>query len=438
MATSSDVRAPGPTGPETFRVRVLGCKVNQYEAEQIAQVLEAYGLREAADDEAPDLTVVHGCAVTAAAAAKTRQAVRRAAQEAAGGRVIATGCGAAGGDAAGALMIPPGPDGLDRLEEALRDWIPGHPAPGVRAAARRLRAFRGHARAFLKVQDGCDLGCSYCIVPTLRRAPTDKPLDEAVAEAHALARAGHRECVITGVHLGLWGRGRGGLSPLLHALAQVPGLERIRLSSLHPNELDAPLLAAWAAHPALLPHLHLPIQSGSDRVLAEMRRGHGRDAVRDAVGRARRALDRPTFSTDVLVGFPGEREADFEQTLDLCREIGFCRIHAFPYSPRPGTPAARRTDRIPAVDVRGRMAVLHALAAELARAAARAWAGQTERVLCETYRPGRRMWEGYTDRYLPAHLPGPADGAGRLINVRLARAEGDRLIAEPLAGPKLN
>jgi threonylcarbamoyladenosine tRNA methylthiotransferase MtaB len=258
-------------------------------------------------------------------------------------------------------------------------------------------------------------------------------VEEAAAEARALARAGHRECVVTGVHLGLWGRGRGGLAPLLHALARVPGLERIRLSSLHPNELDAPLLSAWAAHPVVTPHLHLPIQSGSDRVLAEMRRGYGRDAVCDAAERARRALDRPTFSTDVIVGFPGESDGDFERTLDLCREIGFCRIHAFPFSPRPGTPAARRADRVSAGVVRDRMRALQALAAELARTAARSWVGRTERVLCERRRTTTQVWEGYTDRYLPALLPGPADWSGRLVEVRVTRAEGERLVMEDVS-----
>ena len=195
------------------------------------------------------------------------------------------------------------------------------------------------------------------------------------------------------------------------------------MSSLHPAELDERLLAVWAAHPALLPHVHLPLQSGSDRVLDRMRRGYTRADFLRAVDRARAALDEPSFSTDLIVGFPGETESDFDDTLEVCRAVGFCRIHVFPYSARTGTPAAGLPDRIPAPVLQDRVRRLNALGRTWAQTAAEAWVGRTARVLCETRRPGTGMWEGYTERYLPVRVAGPGDWNGRIVDVELRRAE---------------
>ncbi|MBP7276184.1 MAG: MiaB/RimO family radical SAM methylthiotransferase [Kiritimatiellae bacterium] len=407
----------------TYRVRVLGCKVNQYEARQIAQALEARGLTPAAEGAPADLEAVHTCAVTGAAESKTRHLIRRALAESASGMALASGCGAGRIHEKGVLVIPPGPDWARELEHALSALPLPQPPEGRRGVESALGEFRGHTRAFLKIQDGCDAGCRYCIVPSLRGGPRDKPLDALVDEARGLAAAGHREIVVTGVHVGAWGRGGGGLARALEALAGVPGLERIRMSSLHPAELDETLLAVWAAHPAILPHVHLPMQSGSDRVLAAMGRGYLRADFVRAVDRARRALDEPAFSTDIIVGFPGESERDFEDTLGLCREVGFCRIHVFPFSARTGTAAAGLPDRVSAGAIRERVRRLNALGRDLAQSAAEAWMGRNARVLCETRRPGTGMWEGYTERYLPVRLPGPEDWNGRIVEVTLCRAE---------------
>lgn len=426
MTDFSSVRpqSASPSPPlRTYRVRVLGCKVNQYEARQIAQTLEAHGLVEAAGDAPGDLEVVHTCAVTGSAESKTRQLIRRVLAESAGGVVLASGCGAARVREEGVLAIPSGPGWVRGLENALAALPLPRPPECSGSAAATLRDFRGHTRAFLKIQDGCDAGCSYCIVPSLRGGPRDKPLGELVREASDLVAAGHREIVVTGVHVGAWGRGGGGLGRVLETLAGVQGLERIRMSSLHPAELDERLLAVWAAHPALLPHVHLPLQSGSDRVLDGMRRGYSRAEFLRAVDRARFALDEPSFSTDIIVGFPGETESDFDDTLDVCRAVGFCRIHVFPYSARTGTPAAGLPDRIPAPRLQTRVRRLNALGRTWAQTAAEAWVGRTARVLCETRRPGTGMWEGYTERYLPVRMPGPDDWNGRIVDVALRRAE---------------
>lgn len=428
----SQQNQPGPPTPATYSVRVLGCKVNQYEARQIERILERRGLRPAPEGCAADVAVIHTCAVTSAAMRKSAQWLRAARAAAAGGsRVIATGCaGAAGLSAARAgadAVVPAGPDWAGGFEAAL-DRMLG-PSDAARDAAPEapggppIERFSGHTRAFLKIQDGCDLRCSYCIVPSLRGAPRDKPLDELLAEARALVRAGHIEIVVTGVSVGLWGRGSGGLARVLRELARIEGLARIRMSSLHPAELTPDLLDAWAATPAMLPHVHLPLQSGSDEVLARMNRGYTAAEFLDAVGRARAALDRPSFTTDLIVGFPGETDADFERTLEACRAACFVRMHVFPFSARPGTPAAAMRGSVAPARVRERVRAVNALGPELFRRFTQPLLGGIEEVLCETVGPDGKG-EGYTGRYLPVRFAAGPEMRNRVVPVRLDRIEG--------------
>ncbi len=409
----------------TYVVRVLGCKVNQYEAQQIAQMLESSGLRPAENPAAADLAVVHTCAVTGTAVRKSAQLARRLAGDAR--CLILTGCAGNERDWADDLpiagVVGPGPDWPAQLEALLETL----PLPALPPATVALDRFRGHTRAFLKIQDGCNLNCSYCIVPSLRGPPRDRPMAEIVAEAGRLARNGHRELVISGVSVGLWGQNAGRtLADVLPAVAAVPGVERLRLSSLHPAELTDDLLAAWRATPAMMPHVHLPLQSGSTRILRAMNRGYSADQFLAAIARARAALDRPAFNTDILVGFPGETGADFEDTLRVSRAAGFSRMHIFPFSPRPGTPAASLPDPVPPAVMNERVRRLRNLADELQRAAHAAAAGGDARVLCETRTTGGE-WEGYSERYYPVRFAGPPEWAGRLARVHLDRVNGPRL-----------
>jgi threonylcarbamoyladenosine tRNA methylthiotransferase MtaB len=416
--------APGARA-RTYRVEVLGCKVNQCEARQAERILDDAGLRPAAPGEAADVSVVHSCAVTAEALRQSLQRLRRAAR--AGGRAVLSGCGAAADAAAaghlpGAAAVPAGPDWAAAFARAAREWAGAtvarcrRPAPGPAGAP---------ARAFLKIQDGCDRRCAYCIVPRLRGPSRDRPADEVIAEAARLAAAGHREIVVTGVHAGLYGGdgARAALPRLLERLAATPGLERIRMSSLHPAELTPELLRAWADAPAIAPHVHLPLQSGSDRVLRRMRRGYTADGFRAAVARARAALDRPSFTTDVIAGFPGETDDDFEATLALCREIGFGRVHVFPFSPRPGTAAAAMEGQATSEAIRRRARRARQVAAKLAEAFHRAAVGQNVRVLCETRDPATGEWSGYGERYVPVRFAGPAGLEGRVVPVRLTSSD---------------
>jgi len=415
--------------PTTFSVEVLGCKVNQHEAQQIRCALEAAGLRAAADGTVPDLAVVHTCAVTAEALRQSRQAARR--RGGAATRLILSGCGAspqlgAAAEVAAAAVVPAGPNWVERLVAAAESL-------GARGAASAhaagfgtiLDRFAGHTRAFVKAQDGCDNGCAYCIVPRLRGPPRDRPAGEILAEARSLAAAGHAELVLSGVCVGRYGDGGGRetLADLIAQLDRVEGLERLRLSSLHPAELTDELLAAWRASPKMAPHAHLPLQSGSDAVLARMGRGYTAAQFLEAVERLRRALDRPAIATDVIVGFPGETEDDFEQTLAVARRAGFSRIHGFRFSPRPGTPAAALRPTVAAPVARARARRLQEEAARLSTAFHAASVGRIVRVLAETRVAARGEWKGYDERYISVRFPGGPEWAGRLAPVRLTAAD---------------
>jgi threonylcarbamoyladenosine tRNA methylthiotransferase MtaB len=410
----------------TYSVRVLGCKVNQVEAEQIRRFLDGCGLSEAAEGERPDLAVLHSCAVTGEAERKTRRLARRLQRESRAGRpLILTGCASRAdlaGSADGVVSVGPGPGWSERFAAALAAACPeieSMPTPNDWAAIDR---FRGHCRAFLRIQDGCDLRCSYCIVPSLRGPSRDKPLDAVLEEAAGLARAGYRELVVTGVSVGLYGK-RGGtsLASALRGLCRLEGLERIRLSSLHPGELTDELLEVWASHPNILPHLHLPLQSGSDRILRAMRRGYTGREFMDAVRRARVALDRPAFTTDVIVGFPGETEEDFQRTEEACREAGFSRIHRFVFSPRPGTPAESLGNAPSAGEAAERMERLRALGERQALSFQEHFLGETVRILAEERGPQPDSVRGYSERYIPVEVGGAPDAIARILRVRLIR-----------------
>ncbi|MDZ4197814.1 MAG: MiaB/RimO family radical SAM methylthiotransferase, partial [Kiritimatiellia bacterium] len=328
----------GDGHPRRFRVHVLGCKVNQGEARQIERRLEQAGLRPAEPDETPDLVVLHTCAVTAEAQRQSAQSLRKFRAQTPGASLWLSGCGAGPGlieSACADVVLPAGPDWNERLTAAL-----SRIQPKSEDSIPILTGFGSRIRAFLKIQDGCDYSCSYCIVPQLRGPSRDRAVPEILDEARALISGGCGELVVTGISIGLFGRNSKTLSlpRLLERLTHLPGLLRLRISSLHPAELTPELLAVWRERRSILmPHLHLPLQSGSDRILRKMKRGYTVSGFLRAMDRARRALGDPAFHTDVIAGFPGETEQDAEATERLVQAAGFERLHVFPYSARPGT-----------------------------------------------------------------------------------------------------
>jgi len=396
----------------TYRIETLGCKANAYDSQRLAEALEALGFVRA--DGPVDVCIINSCTVTSTADRKSRKIAARAAR--AGGRVYLTGCYAtASPDDAGAVPGLAGVYARDDWPALLRDiWGGPLPAGCDPAGDFGINAFGTRTRAFLKIQDGCDAFCSYCILPYVRGKPRSRALDEVRDEARRLVAGGFAELVLTGIHLGLYGRDLAGgvtLADAVQVVAQTPGLGRLRISSLEGGEADETLLAAMA-HPAVCAHLHLPLQSGDADVLRRMNRHYTPEEFLDSVARARRALERPAITGDVIVGFPGETDEEFECTVQVCRSAEFSRLHVFPFSLRSGTPAAGMPGRVPEGVVRSRVTQLTAVATELAARWAEGFVGRTVRVVPERC-DADGMLHGYTDRYVTITAPGTVRQVGR-------------------------
>ena len=402
-------------------VRTLGCKVNRSESEALAEALAAMGavVRDgtagvASDGAAwADVIVVNTCTVTGEADAKARKEVRRA-LAATDGPVVVTGCLAAI-DAEGLAAL-----GERVVVAAERGRLAGTVASlagsSLSAADGKYAGSTGEprpaphrTRALVKVQDGCDSRCAYCIVPDARCGPRSVPTLDVVARVAALHRSGAAEVVLTGVNIGRYcdPTGARDLGALITELAAT-GVRRIRVSSIEPPDLTDRLLEAMAEAAAVAPHLHVPLQSGSDRTLAAMGRRYDSAAFADAIARARRALPGLSVTTDVIAGFPGESEADFAASVDFIAACGFSKLHVFRYSRREGTPAAARPDQVSPEVIGDRAAILRELSAHLERAHCERRAGTCATLLVERVRDG--VAGGTTEDHLR--------GSGRLDGVR--------------------
>jgi MiaB/RimO family radical SAM methylthiotransferase len=529
----------------TFSIQTLGCKVNQYESEQIATLLRRRGYCQVEPPDG-DVRIVNTCSVTVQAASKSRQLVRRALAPSPGTpgegrgegdfrmrvplnvlnhphphplpayrergpeRLIITGCWATSDRAAAVKLagsnggvITHHDDVAAELDRLLSNWEstqtaqfnstqptnvdaqPGEAhfetpprsraddgwmtqagtlaadldasnksralgivngkleAPHVHAGflgtgARSLPLLgeyqTGHQRAFLKVQDGCDAHCTYCIIPGLRPRLWSKPIDDAVNEARRLTASGHVELVLTGIFLGAYGQPTAlrrrqsepaePIAALIDALCtRVPGLRRLRLSSLEPGDLTADLIAALKSHPQVVPHFHLPLQSGSAAILRRMNRQYTRDDFLGMIDGVNNAFDRPAITTDIIVGFPGETDAEFARTLEVVESARFIHIHAFSFSPRPGTAAARWSgDFVRGPVVNDRIDVLRERAAAHSFAFRQSFVGQTVELLTE--RPNdtdQTMRHGRCERYFDVHFESAEANPGDLVRVRIDR-----------------
>ena len=412
----------------------MGCKVNQYETQLVREALERAGYREAEESEPADVCVVNTCTVTGEADSKARQIIRQLAKRNPGTQTVVFGCYAARESAV--LEALPSvtsvvPD-LRELPDVLQRF-------GVAELPAGISRFDGHRRAFVKVQDGCLLNCTYCIIPQVRPGLRSRGPEEIEAEVRRLIDHGYREIVLTGIHLGHYGveatRGKSGKAPfrlaqLISRLNRIPGDWRLRLSSLEANELGPEFIAEVRDCERLCPHFHLCLQSGSDAILARMRRRYRRGRYLDHVIRLREAFVQPAFSTDVIVGFPGETEADFQATLDTCEQSGFMKIHGFPFSPRKGTPAAGFGQTVSPDEKRERMLRLAALEKRLTARYYAALMGQSLSVLVEA-RPARRAGFvlGTACRYVAVEVPGTQSDLGRLVPAVGAAIDPDAIVA---------
>jgi threonylcarbamoyladenosine tRNA methylthiotransferase MtaB len=430
-----------------FRCEFLGCKVNQYDAERARAALLARGFADVSDGEEPaDLLLLAACTVTARAASKGQRALRTRLKQQPQLRVAVLGCltdedrrfyHALGG---AVTLLPSATD--ERFvatlapiaDELAARAAPAKPAPVDRDDP-RIGHDRRRTRAFLKVEDGCDLACSFCIIPKVRGPARSRAVEEIVAEARTRIGEGVRELVLTGVHLGQFGRGfaaapRGGssLATLVRRLAALPGDFRLRLSSLEASELTAELAGLFVHEPRLVPHLHLPLQSGSERILRRMRRPYTTELYRRRILELRERLDDPGLTTDVMVGFPGESDADFAATAELCRAAGFAKLHLFSYSRRAGTEAAAFDDEVEPSVVAARRAELVLLDATLRAAALRRRVGtEAQIVIEELLDDGARA--GYDERYHRTRLASCRLRRGDVARVRIVGCDRESLLA---------
>jgi threonylcarbamoyladenosine tRNA methylthiotransferase MtaB len=410
---------------KTFSIDTLGCKVNQYESQQVRQLLERLGLVQVETRARPQLAVINTCCVTATASAKSRQYIRRAQKFNPNAVIVACGClptvqiGELNNIGENVHIIRH----RNNLAHALTRIVNGktttlnsknfqtYPNTIIRTenAAEikfknkltilpnftTLTSFKGHTRAFLKVQDGCDGHCSYCIIRNTRSVVHSKPLSTAVKEAQVLVEAGHKEIVVTGIFLGAYGqssvirknwpgRTNNKLAHLLDKLSQIPALERIRLSSLEPADITPRLLDTFCMHRNIMPHLHLSLQSGSNSVLKKMCRQYSADEFREKIQLINNQLDRPAITADLIVGFPGETDADFQKTVDLAKEAGFAKMHIFSFSPRKTTAAAKMQDMVDNRLTKQRCQVLRDLDSELSYRFRQQFIGQKAVVLVES------------------------------------------------------
>ncbi|HSM94324.1 MAG TPA: tRNA (N(6)-L-threonylcarbamoyladenosine(37)-C(2))-methylthiotransferase MtaB [Anaeromyxobacteraceae bacterium] len=419
---------------ERVAFMALGCRVNRADLDTMAALVDG-AFSVVPEGEPADFVVVNTCSITHDADSAARQAIRRAARENPAARIVVTGCYAElAPDVLAALPGVAAVLGI-RQQTAIRDVLvrlggepvaptaKGAPEVGVAWGPAPLEAY-GHTRPFLKLQDGCDQRCSYCVVPLARGTSRSMPFDEALAQ---LARLGQRnaEVVLTGVHLGAWGRDlqpRRGLVELLREAVERRSVRRIRLSSIESGEFPTEALVDPAISAVLCDHFHLPLQSGSERILRRMGRGYGPDAFRRSVEEVAALAPGSCLGTDVMVGFPGETDDDFRETVRLLEHLPFAYLHVFPFSPRPGTRAAGLPDPVAGPVVRERARELVALGDRRWRAFLKGLAGHVLEVVVERVEGG--LARGTSRRYATVRWPASDERRGQVVRVRVEASDG--------------
>lgn len=456
---------------KTVKLITMGCKVNQYDTQSMQETLLHNGYTVVEDTPRADLYLINTCTVTNAADQKARQVIRRALRENPDAKVLVTGCYAESDR--GAIEQIPGVtcvfgnrekadfqtylDALDaempRLATTPKTLLPLQPVQhdAVREHARfssGVSSAGKRTRALIKVQDGCSAFCTYCIIPYVRGRMTSRPLADIVEEARRIAENGIKEIVITGVHLGAYGLDTGrdkNIADILERIHGIEGIARIRFSSIEPMYFPDILAERMAALPKCMPHFHLPLQSGSDNILRRMRRRYTAAQFAHLVEKLRTLFtDDVGMTTDIMVGFPGETEADFETSLGFVEQIGFSQLHVFRYSPRKGTPAATYEDAVSPHVSAARSRAMIQLGERLGSAFRRRMLGKRAELLVEDSREGKTQHHltGFTDNYLRVLVDTsdsspktwsktwPEASINQILRVKLTALEGEFLYAQ--------
>ncbi len=424
---------------KTAKLITMGCKVNQYDTQSMRETLVRNGYAIVDDMQPADLYLLNTCTVTNAADQKARQAIRRAIRQNPDAKIFVTGCYAESDREAieeipGVTCVFGNREKADfqnyidtlhtetllEIQPVQHDAIREHArfsSGGVSSAGKRTRAL-------IKVQDGCSAFCTYCIIPYVRGRMTSRPLNDITDEAHRIADGGIKEVVITGVHLGAYGMDTGrdkDIADILESIHDIDGIFRIRFSSIEPMYFPDILSERMAALPKCMPHFHIPIQSGTDSVLRRMRRRYTTRQFAHLVEKLRTQFtDDVGITTDIMVGFPGETDSDFKETLQFVEDIGFSQLHVFRYSPRKGTPAATYPDQIPPHVSAERSRAMHALGEQLSTAFRQKMLGKYKDVLIEDSREGEKnLLAGFTDNYLRVLVDAPDTAVNQVLRVKL-------------------
>ena len=425
----------------TFAFYTLGCKVNQYETAAMERMLVAAGYTPTLSDAEPDIFIINSCTVTAESDRKTRQTVRKYRRELPNSVIVLTGCmpqafpdDATEIDAADIVL---GNHSNNRLCEAIGEFLETNKRvilidehkKGDLFNTPPIDKIEERTRAYLKIQDGCNRFCSYCIIPTARGRERSKPLEDIKSEVSSIAEMGHKEIVLVGINLSAYGNDIGAtLCDAVDVVCTVDGIERVRLGSLEPDIFTDEMMTRLKNQPKFCPQFHFSLQSGCDETLKRMNRHYDTDFYRNLIERVRNNFDNAAITTDIMVGFAGETEDEFEQSLGFAREIGFARAHIFAYSRRTGTVAARAKNQVTNAEKRTRSQKMIAVTKESETAFLQSQVGKVCSVLFETKRGN--LNEGYTKNYTYVKVGTPDDLCGEIRDVRITDTADDYCIGE--------
>jgi threonylcarbamoyladenosine tRNA methylthiotransferase MtaB len=428
---------------KTVALATLGCKVNQCESASFQSCFEEQGFTVNSFGSPADIYVINTCAVTAKAAAQSRQLVRRAQRSNPKAKIVVTGCYAQVdphnikeidnihvsivGNANKHQIVEAALSDIENYDEALTtEKYFNDVALQKEISLLPVKRFSGRTRAFLKVQDGCNNFCTYCIVPYARGRSRSLPPEKVLQQTLLYEKEGYKEIVLSGIHVGHYGLDLNpslSLLELLEKLTTTTPKIRYRLSSLEPTEISQDLLEFMVAKDNFMPHLHIPLQSGSDTILKKMHRRYNAGQFAEKVRRCKEILPEAAIGVDVLVGFPGETEQDFLQTYELITKLPVTYIHVFPYSKRPGTPAAKMAHQVPTKIKEERVAVLRKLDHKKRTAFYGSQIGEVHSVLVEAEKSLEGLAKGFTDNYIPVHFQARPDNVNRVVTVKLEKLQ---------------
>lgn len=421
----------------------LGCKVNQYESEAIAELFAEKGYKIVGIDEEADVYVINTCTVTNFGDKKSRQLIRKVKRQNENAIVAVVGCYAQTApkelmEIAGVNLVI-GTKDRAQIVEMVEQYDRANGVENHVSDIMKERVFEplsiqklaNRTRAYLKIQDGCSQYCSYCIIPYARGPIRSREPQEVVAEVKRLAENGFKEVVLTGIHVASYGKDRRdtSLPEILKQVHEVEGIERIRFSSIEPNVVTEEFAQTMAALPKVCDHFHLSLQSGCDKTLKEMNRKYDTEKYRQAAATLRKYLPKVALTTDIIVGFPGETEEDFRESYAFAEEIGFAKIHVFPYSPKRGTPAAARKDQLLNAVKAERSHTLIQLSDKMAADFLADAVGTDAEVLYERA-VGDGIYEGHTTNYMKVHGRSEVDLTNRIAKTHITRAEGEMLFGD--------